>query len=317
MAGANAAEHDLTSSGLYRLGTMAALARLLHWKKSPSALRALCCRDDNWDEFEQKRPGKKPRKIQAPKPAVKDVQRRLNELLKRVRPPAYLQSGMPGRSYLSNSALHMGVPGATVTVDLSDFYPSVTRKRLFMLFREVFQCSPDVADALAGLLSCKNALATGSPASALVSFWACKDMFDVIAARVEARGGRFTLYVDDITLTASTAGDGDIAFLERHVARYGFRLSANKSRVYRASQAKDITGRILRYGVSRAPNRQHRQMHEALKQLGNAEATEADARSAVGRIEHVALLDSARGPALRDRASQVRGRLNAFRRGGL
>ena len=308
MAAAKASAHELRSSGLFRIRTMAALAKLLHWKKTPSALRALCLRPDNWDEFDLPRPGKKPRKVQAPKQSVKDVQRRLNDLLKRVQPPDYLQSGTPGRSYLSNSALHMAESGATVTVDIADFYASVSRKRLFMLFRKVFECGPDVADAIAGLMSCRGALATGSPASALVSFWACKDMFDAIAERAEKQGGRFTLYVDDITLTASTAGAGDVRFLERHVARYGFRLSAAKSRVYRSSQPKEITGRVVRHGVSRAPNRQHLQMQSALRRLDDPRSTKADARSAVGRLEHVALLDLGRGASLRRKATRVRDR---------
>lgn len=303
--------HELKDSGLFRLSSMRALATLLHWKKCPSALRALCIRPDNWDEFEQERPGKTPRKIQAPKEAVKALQRRLNELFQRIVPPDYLHSGTPKRSYLTNSALHMGVPGATVTVDISDFYPSVTRKRLFMLFREVFQCAPDVADALAGLMSCRGALATGSPASALVSFWACKDMFDAIAARTLARGGRFSLYVDDMTLTARTAGAGDVKFLERHVRNFGFRLSDSKSRVYPSSAPREVTGRVIFDGVSRAPNRHHEQMHEALKCLAGGEATEARARSAVGKIEHIAILDSERRGLLKQRAKRVRARYSS------
>lgn len=298
----------LEESGLFRLRTMGALARLLHWKKSPSALRSLCLRRDNWDEFDQARPGKKPRRIQAPKPAIKVLQRRLNDLLQRIEAPEYLHSGTVGRSYLTNSALHRDAEGATVTVDISDFYPSVTRKRLFVLFRTVFQCSSDVADALAGLLSCGGSLATGSPASALVAFWAAKDMFDGIAERAKRLGGRFSLYVDDITLTARTAGRGDVSFIERHVGRYGFRLARKKSRVYRAGQPREITGRVLRNGQSRAPNKQHRYMHEALSAMG-PDAPPAEVRSAIGRIQHVAILDEIRSQELMAGARRLRGKL--------
>lgn len=306
VANASASKHDLNRSGLYRVSSMSALATLLHWKKTPSALRSLCHRPDNWDEFEQVRSGKSPRKIQAPKPGVKAVQARLNALLKRIAPPDYLHSGTPGRSYLSNSALHMEKEGATITIDVSNFYPSVSRKRVFMLFREVFECSPDVADALADLLCCGGHLATGSPASALVSFWSCKDMFDGIARRAEKLNGRFTLYVDDISLTANTAGHGDINFLDRHLARYGFRLSSEKSRVYRAADAKQITGRVVRQGESRAPNKQHKKMHEATRLVASGDATEMEVRSAIGKLQHVGLLDEKRAPQLKERARRIR-----------
>lgn len=303
---ATASRHEIVNSGLYRVPTMAALADLLHWRKTPSALRALCNRDDNWDEFEQERPGKKPRKIQAPKPGAKIIQRRLNELLKRIKPPAYLHSGTPGRSYLTNSAEHMHERGATATVDISDFYPSISKKRVFMLFREVFACSPDVADALANLMCCDGHLATGSPASALVSFWSCKDMFDGIAERVANLGGRFTLYVDDITLTAMKVGHGDHRFLERHMAKYGFRVSKGKSRIYRAEKPKQITGRVVRSGVSRAPNKQHLKMRDATRLAESNEATKKDIRSAIGKLQHVGLLDKQRAEKLKQRAQKMR-----------
>jgi len=301
--------HDLENSGLYRIPSMAALAALLHWKKTPSALRALCQRGDNWEEFDLERPGKAPRPIQAPKPTVKALQVRLNELLKRINPPDYLHSGTPGRSYLSNSDMHMDVAGATTTVDISAFYPSVSRKRIFMLFREVFQCAPDVADALAGLLCCRGGLATGSPASALVSFFACKDMFDGIAQRAHKLGGRFTLYIDDITMTANTVGQGDVHFLKRHFARYGFQISSDKSRVYPARSPRLITGRVIRDGVSRAPNKQHRRMYDAAQIVASGEATPADMRSAIGKLQHVALLDKERSSKLLEIARRMRARL--------
>lgn len=198
----SANRYDISSSALYRLPTLKALARFLEWKGSPSALRALCKRPDNFSEFYQAHPRTaKMRLIQAPNEVIKPLQKRLNVLLKQVRVPGYLHSGIPKRSHLSNSEQHMLAAGATVTVDVSDFYPSITRQRVFRLFRNVFQCPGDVADAMADLVCYQGKLATGSPASVLVSFWACRDMFDLIAQRVANQGGTFTLYVDDVAIT--------------------------------------------------------------------------------------------------------------------
>lgn len=311
---ATASRHELVKSGLYRLPSMAALAAVLHWKKTPSALRALCHRLDNWDEFQLERVGKKPRDVQAPKPATKALQRRLNDLLKRIEPPDYLHSGTPGRSYLSNSGAHMPAKGATATVDISDFYPSVTRKRVFMLFRELFECAPDVADALADLMCCGGHLATGSPASALVSFYACQDMFDSMQRRAGERGATLTLYVDDITITGEAIGHGDVEFFERELARYGFSMSKHKSHVYKAKDGKLITGRVVSAGVSRAPNKRHLEMHRATQVVAAGNATEQEARSAIGKLQHVGGLDKALAPKLMERARRIRATIASHER---
>jgi hypothetical protein len=216
----SANRYELERSALYGLRTVKALSKALLWDGSPSALRTLSKKSDNFREYEQANPvtGKK-RKVQAPKKCivfsdrnqcagcaarnkskttafclphspssnrcVKSLQKRLNVLLKQILVPPYLQSGVPGRSHLSNSNEHLQSEGSTVTVDVSDFYQSISRRRIFRLFRNVFCCEPDVADVIADLACFNGHLATGCPASVLLSFFSCKDMFDVIDARAK------------------------------------------------------------------------------------------------------------------------------------
>lgn len=303
----SANRYDINHSALYRLPSARALAIALQWDKSPSALRALSKRKDNFEEFERiNRDTGKRRKIQAPSTEAKPLQKRLNTLLKQIRVPAYLQSGVPGRSHLSNSLLHLQEDGATVTVDVSAFYESISRKRLFRLFRNVFQCEPDVADILADLVCCNGHLATGSPASVLLSFFACKDMFDLVAERALSQGAKFTLYVDDMALTGNTIGHGDIRFLEASLRKFGFRSKKEKSKLFRKRQAKIVTGRAFRDGVSRAPNSKHKELRDTLEEIKTTKPSIKKMRSAVGRLENVGLLDEVRGQQLKDRAKRIR-----------
>lgn len=310
----SANRYEVNYSALYRLPSVRALAIVLQWDKSPSALRALSKRKDNFEEFEKiNRETGKRRKIQAPSAETKPLQKRLNTLLKQIQIPAYLQSGVPGRSHLSNSLLHMQEEGATVTVDVSAFYESISRKRLFRLFRNVFQCEPDVADVLADLVCCSGHLATGSPASVLLSFFACKDMFDFIAERARSQGAKFTLYVDDIALTGNTIGHGDIQFLETTLRKFGFQSKKEKSKLFRKEQAKVVTGRAFRNGISRAPNSKHKELHETLDEIKTTRASVKKMRSAVGRLENVGLLDEVRGQQLKTQAKKMRADLPPVR----
>ncbi|WP_179455315.1 reverse transcriptase family protein [Xanthomonas cannabis] len=311
----SANRYEVTSSAFFRLPTLKALARLLQWEGSPSALRALCKRPDNFTEFPRIHPRtKKERLIQAPSEVVKPLQKRLNVLLKQVRVPDYLHSGIPKRSHLSNSESHMRAEGATVTVDVSDFYPSITRQRVFRLFRNVFECPGDVADAMADLVCYQGKLATGSPASVLVSFWACRDMFDLIAQRVTAQGGTFTLYVDDVAITGDTIGHGDIQWLDRLLRRFGFSSKVEKAKLFRKTRAKVVTGRAFRHGISRAPNKKHKEMHEARAEIESGRATIKDKRGLVGQLENIGNLDQERGISLKAEAKKLRSTLPPPRR---
>ncbi|MCU1136054.1 reverse transcriptase family protein [Stenotrophomonas maltophilia] len=311
----SANRYDITSSAFFRLPTLKALARVLQWDGTPSALRALCKRPDNFSEFYQthRRTGKK-RLIQAPNAVVKPLQKRLNVLLKQICVPDYLHSGIPKRSHLTNSECHMLAEGATVTVDVSDFYPSITRQRVFKLFRNVFQCPGDIADAMADLVCYNGKLATGSPASVLLSFWACRDMFDLIAKRVADQGGTFSLYVDDVAITGNTIGHGDVRWLDRVLRRFGFASKVEKAKVFRKASAKMVTGRAFRDGISRAPNRKHKEMHESRALVKGTSASTKVKRGLVGQLENIGNLDQQRGKALKAEAQKLRSTLPPVRR---
>lgn len=311
----SANRYELQKSALYRLPTARALAYVLEWEGTPSALRALSRRKDLFDQYEKKNQKTgKVRNIQAPVPLVKPLQKRLNKLLKQIKVPDYLQSGVPGRSHLSNSKHHLDALGATVTVDITSFYETISRRRVFRLFRNVFECEPDVADMLADLVCCNGHLATGSPASVLLSFFCCRDLFDLMDARAKATGATFTLYVDDVAITGNTLGHGDVAFLESVLSRFGFSSKREKARIFRKGDAKTVTGRVFRNGVSRAPNKKHKELHDNLQASKTGRPSTRRTRSIVGQLEHIGLLDEKRAQKLKEHAKKLRSTLPPPRR---
>jgi hypothetical protein len=190
-------------------------------------------------------------------------------------------------------------------MDISDFYGSVTEARVTRMFIVDFNCARDVAEILARLLCCNGHLATGSPASPLLSFVANRDIFERIAARAAGGKDAFTLYIDDIALTGAGIGTADIKWITRLLTGAGYTVKREKTRVFRASRAKLITGRVLHQGLSRAPNRQHQKMKSALDASRAAPKDIALKASAVGRVRHVALLDNARRMSMRAKAKKL------------
>lgn len=297
--------HSVQSSLLWGIRSKRRLAEVVGWVGPPSALKGFAKRSENFSRFIDKKNPNKPRLVEAPQPRLKAIQKRIEVLLKRIALPDYLHSGVPRRSYLSNSQVHCSATGCTVTLDVADFYPSIRFDRIVRLFIVTFECERDIAEILAGLLCCDGHLATGSPASPIVSFLANREVFDRIDARAMAADAKFTLYIDDIALTGATIGHMDIQWISRVLRTHGLRVKAAKTRLFKASDAKLATGRAFRNGISRAPNKQHRKAKNALDQLKASPGDLSLRLSAQGRLRHLALLDDVNRTELRASAKSL------------
>lgn len=282
------------SSPLYGLPSHKRLANILGWAGTTGQLRRFSRRPENYSRyFDKSKPGKN-RLIEVPAKRTKEFQTRILDLLRRIQLPEYLHSARSNRSYLSNSAAHCEAHGCTVTMDIESFYQAVTLQRVSRFFELEMRCSSDVAETLANLQCCDGHLATGSPVSPLLSFWANHDIFDEIDRRVRVRGGTFTLYIDDIGITGKGIGHTDIQWIRRVLRRAGLTLKESKSRVFRAKSAKLVTGRAFRNGISRAPNKQHRKMRDAQALLESNPNDSNIRESLTGLKQHLALLDDAK-----------------------
>lgn len=296
----------ITASPLYGLSSHARLVTLLNWAGTSGQLRTFARRPDNYSRYidRKSKPGKE-RLIEAPGESLKAFQARILDLLIRIGLPPYLHSARPGHSYLSNSAAHCKEGGCTITMDINSFYESVSVHRVARFFELELKCAPDVAQTIANLLCCDGHLATGSPASPLISFWAHKDAFDDINARVASRKGTFTLYIDDMAITGHAFGHTDIAWVKRRIQRAGLSIKDSKTRVFRAGAPKLVTGRAARNGQSRAPNKQHLKMHQAKVLLDNNPDNKLLRASVAGLKRHLALLDDVKREVLRSEAAEI------------
>lgn len=299
-------KYSLEDSPLYGVRSVRRLAEVLQWRQAPSSLRSFSKRD-NFIRFTDKTRPEKPRQIQAPRARIKALQARLANLLGRVTLPDYLHSGRRGRSYLTNSVAHAATAGATVKVDISDFFQSVSSDRVERFFIADLGWPRDLAELVARLVCCDGHLATGSPASPILSYFVNRQIFDIVAERAESQGATFTLYMDDLAVTGAGVGHGDVRFISKLLERGMLRVKRSKTRVYRANGPKEITGRILKGNQSRAPNKQHRKLHLSLVALKADRSNAALRATAVGRLRHVALLDDERRGELKAQATVLAG----------
>lgn len=281
--------YPLDQSPLYRMRSRKRLAQEV-FSVELALLERLASNSSNYRVFDITQ-GEKTRQVEVPKPLVERIHRRLFALLVRLEKPNYLQSGVRGRSYITNARLHLGaVP--LVKLDVKKFYPSVDSARVYHFFHEKLQCSPDVAGLLTKLTTYDAHIPTGSCVSQLLAFFAAKPMFDELARLADEHQLIFSCYVDDMTFSGLRATPELLWIAKRVVHSHGF--GYHKARHYTAEQRKLVTG-VMISGNTLAilPSKEHeiwRQTHDL--GCGDLETRLAAVNSLIGSVVAAGQIES-------------------------
>lgn len=164
-------------------------------------------------------------------------------LLPKLVPSAESHGGIRKRDILTNVAPHLGSTFA-LKVDIADFYPSIHHTRVYRLFADSLECSPDVSRALTRLCTYKHHLALGLVTSPILADQILKRVDRRLAGACLKEGLVYTRFVDDITLSAPFDFD-DLRILrivQSVLSEDGFRLNQAKSTFGHLNGPISITG---------------------------------------------------------------------------
>lgn len=250
------------------------------------------------------------RVVQEPEAALQVLHRKIHRYLSKVETPSYLHSTVSGASYISNAAVHAGTSD-TVKIDIKKFFPSVPQYKVMHFFREVMECSGDVAGLLANLICFNGFLATGSSASPIISYYAFKGMFDAIDAFAQSRGYALSVYVDDITMSGSGITWKDLQQLHHIIKSYG--LEGHKSKISTGNKPRLITGVMVCGSQIQLPFARWRKIKElrnSLRKPAAAAEKEAVLRRLISTLYESAQID----PICRGMAEHYHHRLRQLAR---
>lgn len=226
------------------------------------------------------------REIQHPLGLLSQVHGKIAKYLSKIETPDYVNH-KKGRSHVSNASEHTGYHSVAKT-DISNYYPSITRAMLKSMFIKQFKCAVDVAGLLADICTFqKNHLATGSPVSGYLAFWASKDMFDKVYALSKRKGCVFTLYVDDLTISGDTATKALLKEVRALVKTTGLKTKDTKSKTFAPHGTKIITGVVVKGNECLLPNKRHKEIADNRTAIESAQQEvqkEALKRSLKGRL---------------------------------
>lgn len=207
------------------------------------------------------------REISAPMPLLKQAQ---NWILHNILEKLELHSAAHGfrreRSIVTNAQPHVGAE-VILNMDLKDFFPSISYKRVKGLFKSfgysetasiifaLICTEPKVKEfQLDGqtnsLISwTERHLPQGAPTSPAISNLLCRRLDRRLTQMAEQLGFVYTRYADDLTFSAS--GDSlrnicKVFKVTRSIIKYeGFDINEDKTRVFRKYRQQEVTGVVV------------------------------------------------------------------------
>jgi len=206
------------------------------------------------------------RYIQTPKQQLRQLQRRLANLLNRIEPPSYIHSGFRGRSYSTNAKSH-GMGTRLAKIDIRSFFPSSSAVYVDKCFRNEFECSLDVAAVLTKLTTLSGHLPTGAGTSTILSYYAYKPMFGRIYSMAKSCGLTMSCCVDDMTFSGAAASAGFLNKVAVVVKSFG--LKVHKRKCFEPHECKIVTGVAVTPQGYRLPNVRRKKLHEAYSDFEN------------------------------------------------
>lgn len=291
--------YEINQSPLYKLSSKRKLATILQIEYA-SLLRAKDWINYTVSEIEKASGGF--RTIYDPCRELKQVQRRIKNLLSRISIPNWVFSGCKGVCHVDNGKYHEHSV-YFIQSDLHAFYDSCSRERVYRLFKDRFKCISDVSALLSDLTTLtledgSTVIPTGSPCAQLVAFFAYQDMFNELHNLARNHRCKFSLYVDDLTFSSKTPFSNPTLFKKKVlqiVKRYGHSLSLSKTAYRSADETKIVTGvAITKEGVSAIPNKLRYKIVQGTAQ--SCAGDSSTALSTLGRISSARMIEPSSFP---------------------
>ena len=234
-------------------------------------------------------PGKV-RDIDNPSRELKRVQRKiLNRLLHPVKLPYFLFGAVSGRGVTQHAAEHLGQK-CVVKMDVKGYYPSVTNRHVYSVWRDVLHYSQPIARLLTQLTTFKWHLPQGAPTSPALANLFLASIYGPVLEACTQHSVIPTAWIDDLYFSGHDARQV-MELVRRTLAENGFKLSPKKRTIFTERNAKVIAGVRLGAGGTRAPKEKLHDIRAAIHKLELGRITKQQRKQYVatltGRLNHI------------------------------
>ena len=227
----------------------------------------------------------KTRILKLPDERLKVVQRRiLRSILDLYTLPDAAHGGVKGKSPKTNAAAHCGKP-LVVSMDIRDFFPSVSHRQVAKMFQREFGCGRKTTWLLTRLTTIDGQLPQGVPTSTAIANIVLATNVDRRTEHIaRERDLAVTRFVDDFAFSGTNA-DSLINSTARAVSEVGLRVwrTQKKLKIMPAWQRQEVTGLTVNsINGPGVPKRKRDRIKTAIHQL--AQLPPAEAQKAIQSI---------------------------------
>jgi hypothetical protein len=253
--------------------------------------------------FIKKSDGKRTRRIDAPSPSLKLIQKTiLRKLLYTYRAHDIAHGFVIGRSPKTNAEAHIGKK-YIVKIDIKDFFASITIDTVIFYLTYLLKKqkkfdipSKEDIELLAKILCFNGSLPQGAPTSPTFTNIVCYGLDIELDKLQKTHTCTITRYADDITASFndSTKIYSIIQKLIGAISIKGFNTNSKKLRVCSSAKRQRITGIVVNQKLN-TPKESWRNLRATLHQSALHGITEKDAQKLRGQIEWLRTLNYSRG----------------------
>lgn len=213
---------------------------------------------------------RKSREITAPSMRLKTRQRWiLDEILEKIPVSEYCHGFVTGKSIVTNAKAHMGKEQILV-MDIQNFFPSIKKQQVINIFNNIGY-SVSASKRLGDICCFNGELPQGAPTSPYLANLRCRKMDVRLGDMAAGYGLIYTRYADDMTFSGDVDLDFLIPLVENELARNGFVSNGEKTRIYRETDRKMVTGLVVKENRLRVPKQFKRKLKQEIyycKKLG-------------------------------------------------
>ena len=257
----------------------------------------------------------KKRLIEEPNVILKLLLKNLKEILfEKFDRPEYNKCWLGGNNYI-NAQAHAG-QHAFVTTDISSFFTNSKACYVRKFFKEKLNISGEALEILVQMCTFRGHIPTGAPTSSILAFLAHKDLFDEIAEYMGKRDITFTLYVDDITLSAKHGiKREEIKFIKSALKKHKLEIKPEKTKFFNFKKAM-ITGFYLSQGGKiSVPDSVGHKIVSLLREKNLGDISKKELRKIIGLINYCQTADKRSFSATKRNAIHALKRLDKKEKG--
>jgi len=212
-----------------------------------------------YERFPLKTRRRRPRWIEAPKPFLKLVQRRLlDRLLYEVPPHSAAHGFYPELSIVTNAQTHVRSDWV-ISFDLKDFFPTTDAGKVKQVLSKYYALEGKTLDTILRLTCRGGSLPQGAPTSPHLANLAFFDGDELLTELASKYNLSYTRYADDMTFSGNELPPEFDDQVRQIVHLAGYRLAGEKTKRMGRHQCQKVTGLVVNEGV-RLPRNQRRRL---------------------------------------------------------